>query len=328
MAIRLPGELGFQPFRIEHLVDAEGRYEMPLNPRFPFHVNLFSFTPSRAPFSMNWHERLELFVPLGGKGKFRMGDRSVPFAAGDVLVVDVRSIHGVLEFNGGNPRAAVISFLPELVCPAGSPEYDSQYLTPFYCQLPSTEPALRWTDRLSGPIHAALEKLLRCYFGGAGGLHVEAGCKVYLLEALYLLSLHFGYSEESQVLLEQRRRLAERFRKLHLWLSEHYAEKLTVAEAASLCAMSESKFMKAFKQATNRTFVQHVTQIRLSQALKLLRQTDLPISEIAVNVGFSDQSYFDRRFKEHFRETPIQCRRSALAKPATNGRAGEQAASA
>lgn len=313
MAIRLPGELTFQPFRIEHLVDAEGRYEVPLNPRFPFHINLFSFSPARAPFSMNWHERLELFVPLVGKGKFRMGDRAVPFAAGDVLVVDVRSMHGVLEFNGRHPRAAVISFLPELICGAASPECDSQYLTPFYCQLASTEPALRQTDRLRGPLHAALEKLLRCYFGDAGGLHVEAGCKVYLLEALYLLSLHFGYSEESRALLQQRRRLAERFRSLHLWLGEHYAEKLTVSEAASLCAMSESKFMKAFKQATNRTFVQHVTQIRLNQALKLLRHTDMPISEIAVRVGFSDQSYFDRRFKERFQETPIQCRRAALA---------------
>lgn len=314
MALRLAGDLPFHPFQIEHLIDAEGRYDLPLNPRFPFQVNLFAFSPDQAPFSMNWHERLELFIPVEGKGKFRMGDRVIPFAAGDVLVVDVRSMHGVLEFHGDDPRCIVISFLPELVCSVASTDCDSQYLTPFYCQRESTEPALRRGDRLSAPLQTALRKLLDCYFGAAGRLHVEAGCKVYLLEVLYLLSLHFGFSEESQALYQQQRRLAERFRDLHQWLAEHYSEKISVADAAAICAMSESQFMKAFKKSTNTTFIHHVTQIRLNQALQLLRQGDLPISEIAARVGFSDQSYFDRRFKERFHETPIECRRGALSK--------------
>lgn len=136
------------------MIDAEGRYQLPLNPRFPFQVNLFPFDPSEAPFSMNWHERLDLFIPVDGKGKFRTGDRVVPFSAGRVLVVDARSMHGVLEFHGATPRCIVISFLPELVCSVASSDCDSQYLTPFYCQRESTEPALRRGDRLGAPLHA------------------------------------------------------------------------------------------------------------------------------------------------------------------------------
>ena len=314
MHLRLAGDLPFDPFQIDHLVDAEGRYQVDLDPRFPLLVNLFSFAHSQAPFSMNWHERLELFVPVEGKGKFRMGDRVVPFSAGDVLVVDVRSMHGVLEFAGGHPRGIVITFLPELVCSVTSADCDSQYLTPFYCQTESVEPALRRPDRFSAPVHTALRKLLACYFGESEAMHREAGCKVYLLEVLYLLSLHFGHSAESLAVYQQQRLLTERFRHLHEWLAEHYAEKITVAEAASRCAMSESQFMKAFKKATNTTFIRYVTQIRLNQSLRLLRESALPISEIAARLGFSDQSYFDRRFKERFGETPIECRRGAQAK--------------
>ena len=306
--LRLAGNLPFELFSIDHLIDMDRRYQLKLNPRFPLAVKLFSF-PQEKTFPLNWHERLELFIAVEGKGGFRMGNRTVHFAAGDMLVVDVRSLHGLVDLRAPETRGIVISFMPELVCTLASPDCDSQYLTPFFCQSDTTDPALRRGDPYSAPVHAALRKLVACYFNPGPDRQFEAGCKAYLLEILYLLSLHFGFSPEAQAVYMQRRRLAERLRTLQSWLADHYAEKISVSDAASLCAMSESKFMKAFKKATGSTFVNYVTQIRLSQSLHMLRQGDAPISEIAARVGFSDQSYFDRRFKERFLQTPIEYRR-------------------
>ncbi|MBC8164297.1 MAG: helix-turn-helix transcriptional regulator [Bryobacteraceae bacterium] len=248
-------------------------------------------------------------MPVEGKGRFQMGERIFPFSAGDIVVVDVKSLHGLREFEGANPAAIVVTFLPELICTLGSLACDSQYLIPFYAQEDSCDPILHHKDRLSGTAFASLRKLVECYFGAARGLHVEAGCKVHLLQLLYSLSLHFGFSQQAQAVVQEQRRLVERLHRAQEWLRDHYAEKISVADMAALCYMSESQFMKLFKKATGSTFVHYLTQLRLTQALRLLRETHLSIGEVAAQAGFHDQSYFDRKFKEHFHATPVESRR-------------------
>jgi transcriptional regulator GlxA family with amidase domain len=56
------------------------------------------------------------------------------------------------------------------------------------------------------------------------------------------------------------------------------------------------------------TFVNYVTHVRLSRALRMLRDSPVTIGEVALATGFSDQSYFDRRFKAAFGRTPNQVR--------------------
>jgi AraC-like DNA-binding protein/mannose-6-phosphate isomerase-like protein (cupin superfamily) len=312
MPLRLPENLPAEPCHIQQFTAPDGNYELRLPPAFPFAIKHFSYASTLQGFPLNWHERLELFVPLEGRGRFRMGERSWYFSPGDIIVVDVKSLHGLLEFSGQDPRALVITFLPELICTLGSLACDSQYLTPFYCQNDTVEPILRHNERLAPPVHGAIRKLVDCHFGAAGGQQFETGCKVYLLEVLYFLSLHFGFSQQAQALVREQRRLVERLAKLHEWLRDHYAERISVADAAGICAMSETQFMKLFKKATGSTFVHYLTRLRLSQAARLLRDTDLPIGQIAAQVGFCDQSYFDRKFKDHFHATPNESRRAPI----------------
>lgn len=310
MPLRLPDNFPAEPCLIQHLTAPDGNYELPFQRAFPFVIKHFSYASLAGAFPLNWHERLELFIPLEGKGSFRMGERVVGFSPGDIIVVDVKSLHGLVEFHGQEPRGLVVTFLPELICTLGSLACDSQYLTPFYCLQDTVDPVLRHNDRLAAPLHAALRRLVDCYCNAAVGQQFEAGCKVYLLEVLYFLSLHFGFSHQAQALVREQRRLVERLAKLHEWLRDHYAERITVSDAASICAMSETQFMKLFKKATGSTFVHYLTRLRLTQASRLLRDTDLPICQIAAQVGFSDQSYFDRKFKDHFHATPNESRRN------------------
>ena len=70
--------------------------------------------------------------------------------------------------------------------------------------------------------------------------------------------------------------------------------------------------MKVFKKVSGMTFIAHVTRVRITQALRLLRETDLTIAEIAARTGFSDQSYFDRRFRQTFGKSPREWRQQLL----------------
>ena len=300
--------LPFEPFLIDHMVDPRGRYRLDLDPQFPLAIKLYSFTTVGDSYPMNWHERLEIFIPLAGRGCFRMGDRAIDFSAGDILIVDNLKLHGLTDFRGRERLAMTITFNSDLIYNLGSPLADFVYLIPFHCMEEDLAPVVRSTDPQAKTIHTAVEQLVRCYFDERIGKYAQAGCKAYLLALLFHLSRHFQGAEiaHSEYVKQQER--SRRLAQLFDYMQQHYARKLTIREAAAMVGMSTSRFMKSFKQATGTTFVSYLTQVRLAHACELLRSTSLPVGEIAARVGVPDQGYFDRRFKQHFHTSPRSMR--------------------
>jgi ribose transport system ATP-binding protein len=91
-------------------------------------------------------------------------------------------------------------------------------------------------------------------------------------------------------------------------INAHTAERLSVSAAARMVGMSAPQFMKLFKQVAGMTLVAYLNHARLANAARLLRETTRSIAEIASDTGFSDQSYFDKRFKRAFGRTPKEFR--------------------
>jgi AraC-like DNA-binding protein len=237
----------------------------------------------------------------------------VDFGRGDILVVDNLKLHGLVDCEGHQRRGVVVTFLPELICTAGSYPCDSIYLLPFYARPAPVEPIVRVSDRASSGVLSALGKMAQCYFAKSESpLKRQAGCKAHLLEALYHLTTHFGLGDAS-VAYGGPRHQSMQFGRLYEYVRENYSEAITVSQAASMVGLTEFRFMKSFKKATGTTFVAYLNQLRLAQAQRLLVETNLSIADIAASVGFSDQSYFDRRFRLLYNQTPRQVRATAVS---------------
>jgi AraC-like DNA-binding protein len=303
--------LRFEPYGIDHLVDAFGHHRLPLDPEFPFAIKAFPYESFPPGERLTWHNRLELFCPVSGSGSFQMGERIIDFKSGDLLVVDNLKLHGALSFEGPRSQAAVIYFRAELFYNLGSAVCDYAYLTPFYGLSETISPALRAADPAAAAVHEALGKMLRCYFDAPADQYSRIGCKAYLSEILYLLSKHFGASDLARAEYVRRREQARRLGALVDYLNTNYAEKIAVPQAAAMVGMSQSTFNRFFKQAAGMTFVDYLTHLRVTKARQLLRDQSLSIAEISNLVGFTDQSYFDKRFKEHFGKSPRECRETA-----------------
>ena len=298
--------LPFVPHDIAKQLDAGGRYEMPLDDEFPFAISLFHYRTDLHTRGSTWHERLELFVPVEGRTLFRMGEREFDLRPGDLLVVDNLKLHHVVDFDGFDSRAVVVSFRPEFVYSLGSPSHDYTFLMPFYAA------AARRARVLPLPEHPeaadALRRLVLCRFEEPDGALQRAGCKAFLLQLLLELARRFRVSELAhwEFLRQQQRTL--RLKPLFDHVREHYAEKLSVADAAALARMSAPQFMKTFKKVAGTTLVAYLNHVRLANGSRLLRETSLSVAEIASAVGFADQSYFDKRFKRAFGRTPMAFR--------------------
>ena len=300
--------LRFEPHDIASQLDGRGHYAVALDEEFPLLIKLFRYSSRRHTRGATWHDRLELFLPLDGPARFRMGDQEVELQRGDLLVVDNLKLHHVVDFPGFDTRVVVISFLPEFVYSLGSPSHDYAFLLPFYSKLERRPHILRAGDAGAAAVHDALARLLECYFVGAAQPFYQAGSKAFLLQVLYHLAAHFRASEvlKWEFMRQQERSL--RLKKLFDHINARPAEKLSVGAAARLVGMSAPQFMKNFKQVAGMTLVAYLNHVRLANGARLLRETDRSIADIADATGFSDQSYFDKRFKRAFGRTPKEFR--------------------
>jgi two-component system response regulator YesN len=92
------------------------------------------------------------------------------------------------------------------------------------------------------------------------------------------------------------------------FLMAHFGEHISREQAAEQACMSESHFARLLKEKTGLSFTEFLNRIRLDRAAELLRKTDTGVMQIALETGFSDQSYFTRVFHKQFRQTPGQYR--------------------
>ena len=115
-------------------------------------------------------------------------------------------------------------------------------------------------------------------------------------------------------------------------IDEKISERITVSMLSSVAGLSRSYFSHAFRMSVGRTPHAHVVRLRIDHAMKLMREGDEPLSEIALAAGFADQAHFSRAFRRIAGITPGQWRRLHQASPrdtmSTHGQANAQPAHA
>jgi AraC-like DNA-binding protein len=96
----------------------------------------------------------------------------------------------------------------------------------------------------------------------------------------------------------QRGLSAGALRRIEEYVDTHLESPLETRELAAIVRMSSSHFTRSFHKTVGLTPHRYVIRYRVMRARELLATTELPLTEIAMTLGFSDQSHFSRRFHE------------------------------
>jgi AraC-like DNA-binding protein len=105
---------------------------------------------------------------------------------------------------------------------------------------------------------------------------------------------------ESQVTEEIRRALD--------FIQARYTDPITLADVAKVALYSRCHFCKLFKEQLGVSFVTYLSQVRIRHARLMLARSNMPITNIAFEVGFNDLSHFERVFRALQRQSPSQYR--------------------
>ena len=95
-------------------------------------------------------------------------------------------------------------------------------------------------------------------------------------------------------------------------LHAHFREKLSIRQLAEMGGISLRQFERRFQNHFNLTPQQYLIKLRIQKSCDLLMSPNLKIGEIAIDLGFYDQSSFTLQFKKQMGLTPLQYRKQYL----------------
>lgn len=298
--------------KTSHRLDTRGEYQHAFSPEFPFEMTRIQY-PANRPAQLLWHTYFEIFILLSGECRRQMGSGLISLERGDILVMDHLKLHRVSDFPGDHAEALVIRFLPDVVRSPGMVS-DHTLLLPFHCHPPDQPNLLRAREPAAALCRGALTGLLESYLLPESSDYRQTGARGYFLVMLHHLARHFEAAEKLRDMFARQHAVTGRLRRVFEHIGHHYAEPLTLPAMAAMASLSRQRFSRVFKNAAGMTLIEYLAHVRVTQAARLLRETDRSIAEIASSLGFADQSHFDRRFRRHYGRTPRQFR---LGVPAT-----------
>lgn len=237
-------------------------------------------------------EYIELLYCHTGRHRTELNGISSDFCAGDLVVINPNTIHSVYSYGEPGSCYSVIKFDPNFIYSVSGSAAESNYLLSFRTggtpnQTHFSAPELESTD-----IPAIFAEINREFtkkeYGYEFALKIQA-------ERLLLWILRRWKTAETAYLPAGKQ--GQKLNRILDYLWKHYDQKLQGAQVAQQFFISYSYLSGLIHSATGFGFVKYLNYIRITQAKKLLISTDKPITEIALDAGFSSTSYFIEQFR-------------------------------
>jgi AraC-like DNA-binding protein len=111
------------------------------------------------------------------------------------------------------------------------------------------------------------------------------------------------------IYLQSHSRTNETVAKILNYLGDNFHENITLKTLSKESGLSIFRIAHLVKEVTGKTVLQHVHQLRVQEAQRLLEQSDMNCTDIAYETGFGDQSYFIKQFRKQMGITPARYRR-------------------
>lgn len=93
------------------------------------------------------------------------------------------------------------------------------------------------------------------------------------------------------------------------WSESNYHKKITLDQGAAAVHLSRYHFARKFKEQTGSTYMEYLNILRLENSLKCL-QEGCSITDTSEKSGFSDVSYYIKKFRQTYGKTPLEYQKS------------------
>ncbi|HAZ03235.1 MAG: hypothetical protein A2W90_08600 [Bacteroidetes bacterium GWF2_42_66] len=257
------------------------------------HYKQDNFTSPR-----HFHLEYEIAYIEESNGKLYVGNNIVDFEPGNLFIFAPRLVHCFKNnknpnFNSKTAKATVILFKKEFL---GNSFLERKEAVLLNKLLANSEAGIQ-IFKPSGEVISLIKKLsfnngLKSVLDLLFILDYLSKCTDYkMLSAKWVKKYYYKLNDGL-------------INKISDYVEANFSKEKIFQDAVKMSGMSTAAFSRYFRHKTEKTFTQYVNELRITQAQKLLINTDLRINDICSQCGFNNPTYFNRSFRNLNNLTP------------------------
>lgn len=244
----------------------------------------------------HWHEEYEIIYVSKGSSIFRIGDKSIEVNTGQVIFINSNELHSSYCENPSGCCYTALVFHMSLLHSNHNDLIQTQYITPFLLKqihfpmtLPTSSPVAQLISQM---VQITIQSLL----DKKPGYELAVKGSIYMLLST-MVQNNFLIQNQSETTIPKGNRLYL-MKNVLQYIAENYSETIYINDLASFSNMSRYHFCRFFKNYIGMTPIEYLNFIRINEAYKLLLSSNISVTEVALQTGFENLSYFTKIFKK------------------------------
>jgi AraC family L-rhamnose operon transcriptional activator RhaR len=270
-----------------------------------------------APTDYHSHNFIEIAFVEDGEGMHQIGDETMPCRKGDIFLLNCSIKHRFIPSSDGSLTISNCVFLPEFFDYSLVGNKSFQTLSNIYLFRSFLVEDCQSYIKFSIP-DGEFTKIRNLIIDIYTEFNTEATgylelIRAYMIELLiYILrktqrdmavSSFSTFNKELNPVVNQ---------KIISYIEEHFKKDVTIGDLAVMSFLSPAQFCRIFKKTTGFTVKEFMQKTRIEVACKMLRETNKPIGEISIDVGYNDIKYFTKLFTRTIGTTPSAFRKEII----------------
>lgn len=264
----------------------------------------------------HWHDEVEILYFSRGNFQLEINMEPFPVHSECLYFINPGELHSISMETAGSYEDAVV-FSPDILsfdsCDAAQirliqPIRKGRMLFP-RCILPDHPAFLPVRDAFTTIMHSFGHVFLEESVSDDGAVTDDLTNQLYIKSSLLIILAALSGHKLFTPTEKNYDKRVEDIKTVLTYIRENYKEKIYIADLAGQISLNEQYFCRFFKKAIGRSPIEYINEYRIKQALVLLDETDLPVTDICLECGYNNLGNFLREFRKQTNTTPLQYRR-------------------
>lgn len=266
--------------------------------------DMMKYTTRNVPW--HWHPGIEFFAVKSGAVRFSLETGEYIFKKGEGGFINRNVLHATAIAGNDGCKMLTFIFSPGLF--TGGEENELYRRIESSLEVLNQLPMIPLNQRESWK-----KEIMECMDEAYEAYREEnAVGEILLMEKMmhiWRLIVQYGPNQTGEAETAGKVQTQIRLKQMLEYIHEHYAEPVTLEEIAKAAGISVRECTRSFQNGIRMSPVAYLIQYRIEKAQELLCMTDQSVTEVGIQTGFNDSSYFARMFRRCTGETPKRYQR-------------------
>ncbi|MFW5981236.1 MAG: AraC family transcriptional regulator [bacterium] len=249
--------------------------------------------------TLHYHNSYELYYLLDGERDYFIKDRTYHVKKGDIIMINQHDIHRTIYTGSYQHERILIKFKDDFIKTITRKNKNENFIIDSLHRLDVL--------RLNIDQQIFVENILHKMLSEYNKQKEESTIYLKILLTELLIAIN-RYSKNAKT-IEHPNLIHEKVSEIVKYINNNYHEDLNVDILTKKFSISPSYLSTIFKEITSFTITQYINGVRIKEAQRILRSTNMNITDISSRVGFNSLTHFGRVFKQNTDLSPSEYRK-------------------